>query len=57
MANTVEQSNELDESLMLQSDLPSTEFPYLVPENITGFNMQDKKWGKLVRPGYSQSSL
>ncbi|KAF9639188.1 hypothetical protein BFW01_g10085 [Lasiodiplodia theobromae] len=41
---SIAEPDELDEDLMLQSDLPSAEFPYLVPENITGFNMQDKKW-------------
>ncbi|KAK0609206.1 ATP-dependent zinc metalloprotease FtsH [Lasiodiplodia hormozganensis] len=44
MIDTIAQRNGMDESLMVQSDLPSAEFPYLVPENITGFNMQDKKW-------------
>lgn len=53
MIDAIEQRNELDESLMLQSDLPSAESPYLVPENITGFNMQDKKWGKKVRNRYN----
>lgn len=47
---TTVQPDKLDEGLMLQNDFPSAEFPYLVPENIVGFSMQDKKWGKRVHP-------
>jgi hypothetical protein len=38
--------DELGEQIMSCDDPPKGSFVYIVPANIYGFDMQEKKWGK-----------